>query len=174
MHTHVSNLRYQILREQLDKAHLLFVTTFDQAVSLTSSTFASPQSPAHRPFHHCLRRSPTFTWQAAARSSYGLDLRRHCVAHISSHTLLHSCFLPTGKLSQHTLFRLRVSAGTAAYRTAATSTQRLNTLSRHFSTASAIMAPIQKECDYLVLGGGSGGLASARRASGMYLSLIHI
>ena len=30
------------------------------------------------------------------------------------------------------------------------------------------MAPIQKECDYLVLGGGSGGLASARKASGMY------
>ena len=30
------------------------------------------------------------------------------------------------------------------------------------------MAPVQKECDYLVLGGGSGGLASARRASGMY------
>lgn len=30
------------------------------------------------------------------------------------------------------------------------------------------MAPIKKECDYLVLGGGSGGLASARRASGMY------
>lgn len=30
------------------------------------------------------------------------------------------------------------------------------------------MAPIKKECDYLVLGGGSGGLASARRASGMH------
>lgn len=30
------------------------------------------------------------------------------------------------------------------------------------------MAPIKKECDYLVLGGGSGGLASARKASGMY------
>ena len=30
------------------------------------------------------------------------------------------------------------------------------------------MAPIKKECDYLVLGGGSGGLASARRASAMY------
>lgn len=30
------------------------------------------------------------------------------------------------------------------------------------------MAPIQKECDYLVIGGGSGGLASARRASGIY------
>lgn len=30
------------------------------------------------------------------------------------------------------------------------------------------MAPITKECDYLVIGGGSGGLASARRASAMY------
>lgn len=30
------------------------------------------------------------------------------------------------------------------------------------------MAPITKECDYLVIGGGSGGLASARRASGYY------
>ena len=30
------------------------------------------------------------------------------------------------------------------------------------------MAPIRKECDYLVIGGGSGGLASARRASGQW------
>ncbi|KAJ9642454.1 Glutathione reductase [Coniosporium apollinis] len=30
------------------------------------------------------------------------------------------------------------------------------------------MAPIPKECEFLVIGGGSGGLASARRASGMY------
>jgi len=30
------------------------------------------------------------------------------------------------------------------------------------------MAPIAKECDYLVIGGGSGGIASARRASGQY------
>ena len=30
------------------------------------------------------------------------------------------------------------------------------------------MAPITKECDYLVIGGGSGGLASARRASGIH------
>jgi len=30
------------------------------------------------------------------------------------------------------------------------------------------MAPVPKECDYLVIGGGSGGLASARRASGYY------
>ena len=30
------------------------------------------------------------------------------------------------------------------------------------------MAPISRECDYLVIGGGSGGLASARRASGLH------
>ncbi|RFU25426.1 hypothetical protein B7463_g10914, partial [Scytalidium lignicola] len=30
------------------------------------------------------------------------------------------------------------------------------------------MAPIIKECDFLVIGGGSGGLASARRASGIH------
>ncbi|KAG9534253.1 glutathione reductase, partial [Aureobasidium melanogenum] len=30
------------------------------------------------------------------------------------------------------------------------------------------MAPTPKECDFLVLGIGSGGLAAARRASGMY------
>jgi glutathione reductase (NADPH) len=30
------------------------------------------------------------------------------------------------------------------------------------------MAPISKEFDYLVIGGGSGGLASARRASSWY------
>lgn len=30
------------------------------------------------------------------------------------------------------------------------------------------MAPIAKECDYLVIGGGSGGVASARRAAGMH------
>ena len=30
------------------------------------------------------------------------------------------------------------------------------------------MAPTPEECDFLVIGGGSGGLASARRASSMY------
>ncbi|KAI9642871.1 Glutathione reductase [Ciborinia camelliae] len=30
------------------------------------------------------------------------------------------------------------------------------------------MAPIPKECDFLVIGGGSGGLATARKASGVY------
>ena len=30
------------------------------------------------------------------------------------------------------------------------------------------MAPINKECDFLVIGGGSGGLACARRAGGRH------
>lgn len=30
------------------------------------------------------------------------------------------------------------------------------------------MAPVVKECDFLVIGGGSGGLACARRASGTH------
>merc|ERR1712000_235062 len=45
---------------------------------------------------------------------------------------------------------------------------RIASLSRHFTTTSAIMAPITKEADIVVLGGGSGGLASARAASGKY------
>lgn len=50
-----------------------------------------------------------------------------------------------------------------SFRTANT---RLTSLTRQFSSTSSIMAPITKECDYLVIGGGSGGLASARRAAG--------
>jgi glutathione reductase (NADPH) len=49
-----------------------------------------------------------------------------------------------------------------------TANSRLSSLSRQFSSSSSTMAPITKECDYLVIGGGSGGLASARRASGFY------
>ena len=52
-----------------------------------------------------------------------------------------------------------------AYRTAPA---RLANLSRHFSATAHIMAPISKETDYLVLGGGSGGLASARMAAGKF------
>lgn len=47
-------------------------------------------------------------------------------------------------------------------------TSRLSAFSRHFSLSHAPMAPISQECDYLVIGGGSGGLASARRASGQW------
>jgi len=42
---------------------------------------------------------------------------------------------------------------------------RLGSLTRQFSASAFVMAPTPKECDYLVIGGGSGGLASARRAS---------
>lgn len=50
--------------------------------------------------------------------------------------------------------------------TISTATQRLGALTRQFSTSHRSMAPINKECDYLVIGGGSGGIASARRAAG--------
>ncbi len=50
----------------------------------------------------------------------------------------------------------------------ATTTARLNTLQRQFSNGRINMAPIVKECDFLVIGGGSGGLACARRASGIH------
>jgi heterodisulfide reductase subunit A-like polyferredoxin len=52
-----------------------------------------------------------------------------------------------------------------------TANTRLVSLSHQFSTARANMAPtvpIMRECDFLVIGGGSGGLASARRASSMH------
>jgi glutathione reductase (NADPH) len=46
------------------------------------------------------------------------------------------------------------------------SAKRLSVFSRHFSSSPSLsMAPITKECDYLVLGIGSGGIASARRAA---------
>ncbi|CAK7896733.1 glutathione reductase [[Candida] anglica] len=47
--------------------------------------------------------------------------------------------------------------------------QRLNSISRHLSSAQLTMAPTSstsiKHYDYLVIGGGSGGVASARRAA---------
>jgi len=42
---------------------------------------------------------------------------------------------------------------------------RLAVFTRQFSLTPPTMAPIQKECDYLVIGCGSGGIASARRAA---------
>ncbi|KAJ5676732.1 Glutathione reductase [Penicillium maclennaniae] len=56
-------------------------------------------------------------------------------------------------------------------------TSRLSSISRHFSssslvsqsTTSSTMAPIEvQQYDYIVLGGGSGGSGSARRAAGWY------
>lgn len=56
-------------------------------------------------------------------------------------------------------------------------TSRLSSISRHFSSSSPVsesktsstMAPIDvQQYDYIVLGGGSGGSGSARRAAGWY------
>ncbi|KAI0547378.1 putative glutathione protein [Xylaria curta] len=49
-----------------------------------------------------------------------------------------------------------------------TAASRLTSLSRQFSSSSRIMAPISKETDFLVIGGGSGGLGAARMASGKF------
>ncbi|KAK0706951.1 hypothetical protein B0T26DRAFT_655200 [Lasiosphaeria miniovina] len=49
-----------------------------------------------------------------------------------------------------------------------TAASRITTLSRHFSATSLAMAPISKEIDFLVIGGGSGGLGAARAASSRY------
>ncbi|KAI0852042.1 hypothetical protein F5Y00DRAFT_228482 [Daldinia vernicosa] len=49
-----------------------------------------------------------------------------------------------------------------------TATSRIASLSRHFSSTPHIMAPISKETDFLVIGGGSGGLGSARMASSKF------
>ncbi|SZF05773.1 unnamed protein product [Blumeria hordei] len=47
--------------------------------------------------------------------------------------------------------------------------RRLHSLTRNLSTMSSeTETPIVKKCEYLVIGGGSGGLASARRASSLY------
>ncbi|KAK8086386.1 glutathione-disulfide reductase [Apiospora phragmitis] len=59
----------------------------------------------------------------------------------------------------------RVSLASTRSRTA---TLRISSISRQFSSTSRIMAPISKETDYLVIGGGSGGLASARMAAGKF------
>ncbi|KAI1343906.1 putative glutathione reductase [Xylariaceae sp. FL0016] len=64
----------------------------------------------------------------------------------------------------------RVSAAAAATSTTTSKTAalRIASYSRHFSSTPRIMAPISKEIDYLVIGGGSGGLASARMAAGKF------
>lgn len=65
-------------------------------------------------------------------------------------------------------FTILSRAGPIRTSTSARTTSRLISVSRHFSSTTRSMAPIVKECDFLVIGGGSGGLACARRASGMY------
>lgn len=49
-----------------------------------------------------------------------------------------------------------------------TASQRISSLSRHLSTSAPNMAPITREAEYVVLGGGSGGLGSARAAAARF------
>src|SRR4051812_45381320 len=51
---------------------------------------------------------------------------------------------------------------------ASVSTYRLAGISRQFSSSTLNMAPVTKQYDYIVIGGGSGGSGTARRASGWY------
>ncbi|KAF2278080.1 uncharacterized protein EI97DRAFT_283122 [Westerdykella ornata] len=60
--------------------------------------------------------------------------------------------------------RLTLGAGQTSKPTLL-ATPRLSAFCRHFSSSSPVMAPVPKEADYLVLGIGSGGIASARRAA---------
>ena len=52
--------------------------------------------------------------------------------------------------------------------TRASAPLRIASLSRHLSTTPPTMAPITHEAEYVVLGAGSGGLASARMACGKF------
>lgn len=45
---------------------------------------------------------------------------------------------------------------------------RFAVISRHFASTSPAMAPLIKQYDFIVIGGGSGGSGAARRASGWY------
>lgn len=99
---------------------------------------------------------------------------RHCSilqSELSVHNHLPLLYklLPTFFHSVSSLMqKITLLARSTTIATSKTANSRLSTLSRQFSSSSSNMAPISKECDYLVIGGGSGGLASARRASGYY------
>ena len=86
----------------------------------------------------------------------------------------HLCNQPGGQvfsITSHTyLFKLSPSTllRSFSHHTVAIAAPRLSAVPRQFPVSSTAMAPITKECDYLVIGGGSGGLASARRASGQW------
>ncbi|KAI0389708.1 putative glutathione protein, partial [Xylariaceae sp. FL0594] len=56
----------------------------------------------------------------------------------------------------------------ASIRSSDTAVSRITTFSRHFSSTPHTMAPISKEIDFLVIGGGSGGLGAARMAAGKF------
>lgn len=79
-----------------------------------------------------------------------------------------------GRLTNRTLATINSPRSTPTGSIATNS--RLSTISRHFSSSSipknqqsSNMAPVEtQQYDYIVLGGGSGGSGSARRAAGWY------
>jgi glutathione reductase (NADPH) len=71
--------------------------------------------------------------------------------------------LPQYRLAIQTLAQSDISQ----FQVSATS-KRLGSLRRHLSTSNINMAPTTKQYDYIVIGGGSGGSGTARRASGWY------
>jgi glutathione reductase (NADPH) len=73
--------------------------------------------------------------------------------------------LPTAQTTSE-LFT-RASTGNPLHQSALTNS-RLSTISRHFSHSPQAMAPIKNQYDYIVIGGGSGGSGTARRAAGWY------
>ena len=56
----------------------------------------------------------------------------------------------------------------SASQSSSSAASRLSNVSRHFSSSRIDMAPSPKQYDFIVIGGGSGGSGSARRASGWY------
>jgi hypothetical protein len=73
--------------------------------------------------------------------------------------------LPEYRLSIQTLARSDISKFQAS---PARASHRLRSLRRQLSTSTINMAPTTKQYDYIVIGGGSGGSGTARRASGWY------
>lgn len=63
---------------------------------------------------------------------------------------------------------LHATSGALLRPTQSASLDRLSSISKHFSTSTVAMAPTPKQYDFIVIGGGSGGSGSARRASGWY------
>ncbi|KAI0161492.1 glutathione reductase [Xylariaceae sp. FL1272] len=77
-------------------------------------------------------------------------------------------FAVVGRLSVASATTVNIAPKKLTLFFANTAASRISSLTRQFSSTSRIMAPISKETDFLVIGGGSGGLASARMASSKF------
>ena len=130
-------------------------------LSVSASRVISLKVLNHSTSFHHYRRHQSLSIKLNIKSSFSLFSIFH--SKLVRTSLFFHCITPFSKLSSSALFRFTRSRYTAAI-----AASRLCAVSRHFSLSSTAMAPITKECDYLVIGGGSGGLASARRASGQW------